>query len=98
MADIIFNALGLFGVFLILLFYFLMQSGRTDPHRLPYLLGNLIGSFSILVSLFYDWNLASFVVEVFWVMISLYGLVRYFRREWYAKPTGKVDSATKILP
>lgn len=87
MEDIIFNALGLAGVFLILLFYFLIQSGRTDPHKLPYLLGNLVGSSAVLISLFHDWNLASFVVEVFWVMISVYGLVRYFQRQRYAKLT-----------
>jgi hypothetical protein len=32
----------------------------------------------ILISLFADWNLPAFVMEVFWILISIYGLARHY--------------------
>ncbi|MCS6844791.1 MAG: hypothetical protein NZ528_10820 [Caldilineales bacterium] len=78
--DALPDALGLAGVVCILLVYFLTQSGRLAPEQLAYSLGNLLGSSLILFSLFFDWNLASVVVEAAWVAISLYGVARYLRR------------------
>lgn len=74
------DALGLVGVACILLIYFLTQTGRLAPEHLVYSLGNLLGSSLILFSLFFDWNLASVVVEAAWAAISLYGVARYARR------------------
>jgi hypothetical protein len=36
---------------------------------------NTIGAILILISLYYDWNLASFVMEVIWLSLSLYGVI-----------------------
>jgi hypothetical protein len=50
----------------------------AEDWRFPF--ANLLGAGFILVSLMADWNLAAFVVEVFWVLISLYGLAQSLKR------------------
>jgi hypothetical protein len=39
-------------------------------------LWNTLGAIMILVSLLYAWNLASFVMEVIWFSISLFGMIK----------------------
>ena len=42
---------------------------------------NMIGAILLLISLFVHFNLGSFIIEVFWVLISLKGLIRYWRKQ-----------------
>ncbi|MDQ7027281.1 MAG: hypothetical protein Q9P01_01830 [Anaerolineae bacterium] len=76
MPPIIYNTVGTIGVFVILLTYFLLQTGRIQSEQVLYSLLNLVGASMILFSLFFEFNLPSFFVEVFWVAISLMGLWR----------------------
>lgn len=75
-----YDALGLFGVGLILAAYFALQAGRAQAHGLDYQLANLVGASLVLVSLIHEFNLSAFVIETAWVLISLYGIVKA-RRE-----------------
>ncbi len=70
-----FRAIGLVGVGFILVAYFANQQRwlRSEDWRFP--AANLVGSLLIMVSLYAEWNLPSVVIEVFWVAISVYGLV-----------------------
>jgi hypothetical protein len=72
----IFDIVGVIGTALIIAAYFASQQGWVDARdwRFPFV--NLIGALLILVSLWVAWNLAAFIMEVFWIAISLYGLVR----------------------
>ena len=72
-----YDAVGTLGVILILLAYFLLQTGRWASHALNYLIVNLVGSFLIAISLLYDFNLSAFLIEIAWIAISLYGVVRH---------------------
>ncbi|HET7569726.1 MAG TPA: hypothetical protein VFK96_03970 [Gammaproteobacteria bacterium] len=74
------NALGLLGVFLVLLMYFLLQIGRIRAESLVYSLVNACGSVLILVSLYFYFNLSSAVIETAWLAISLFGIYRALRR------------------
>jgi len=74
------DALGLVGVAMIVATYFLSQIGRMDVNRPAYPALNAMGAALILVSLSRTFNLASAVIEVFWLAISLVGLVRALRR------------------
>jgi len=47
---------------------------RSDDWRFPF--ANLVGASLILVSLCYEWNFPSVVIEVFWAMISLWGIAK----------------------
>jgi hypothetical protein len=67
---------GMAGVALVLVAYFLLQSGRLAPTAASYSWLNLLGSLAILASLAYAFNLSSFVIQVAWIAISAYGLWR----------------------
>jgi paired small multidrug resistance pump len=74
------EAIGLLGVVLILLAYFLLQVGRLRGNALPYQLLNAVGALLLLVSLFYAFNLSAFLMESAWLFVSIYGIVRNRRR------------------
>ena len=71
----VFRAIGLVGVGFILVAYFANQQRwlRSEDWRFP--AANLIGSLLIMASLYAEWNLPSVVIEIFWVAISVYGLL-----------------------
>ena len=71
--------LGNVGVLLILAAYLFAQMGRLDISRPAYSLANGIGALLILVSLLHNFNLSSFVIEIAWLLISIYGLLRWWR-------------------
>lgn len=75
-----FNAIGIAGVILIILAYFLLQIDRLTQDHISYSLLNLIGALFLLISLFYTWNLASVIIEIFWLAISLFGLIKAIHR------------------
>jgi hypothetical protein len=64
------------GVFLVLLSYFLLQLERIDSSGIRYSLMNAVGAILICVSLFYNFNLSSLIIEVCWLAISGYGMYR----------------------
>ncbi len=72
--EFISTYIGLFGVFLILVAYLLLQIGRLNSKDFFYSLMNLFGSMCLLFSLFYHWNFPSVVIEIVWFLISVYGL------------------------
>ncbi|MEO1289118.1 MAG: hypothetical protein AAFV93_15245 [Chloroflexota bacterium] len=74
----IYNIIGTIGVALILITYFLLQTNRIQSDELSYSILNFLGSGLILISLFYEFNLPSFIVEVAWVLISLMGIIRWW--------------------
>ncbi|MGH8184764.1 MAG: CBU_0592 family membrane protein [Rhodanobacteraceae bacterium] len=65
---------GLIGTLLILLAFFLLQTRRLHGNGVVYQLLNAIGAAAIIVSLFYAFNLASMLLEIAWLLISLYGI------------------------
>ena len=75
--------IGLSGVALLIITYALLQLDRIDPKGFWYSFNNLIVAILVTVSLIYTPNLASIVIEVFWFIISLYGVVMYYNRKKY---------------
>lgn len=68
------DIIGLIGVGLILLTYAGLTVEKIDPKGWRYSAGNGIGALLILVSLYFSFNLASFVIEIAWLAISGIGL------------------------
>ena len=73
--------IGLTGVALLIVTYALLQLDRIDPKGFWYSFNNLLVAILVTVSLVYTPNLASIVIEVFWFLISLYGVIMYFKRK-----------------
>ena len=69
------------GVALLIVTYALLQLDRIDPKGFWYSFNNLIVAILVTVSLIYTPNLASVVIEVFWFIISLYGLIMWNKRK-----------------
>ena len=65
---------GIVGTLLVLLAFFLLQARKLHGNGAVYQLLNAIGAAAIIVSLFHQFNLASMVLEIAWLLISLYGL------------------------
>ena len=73
------DLVGNLGVFLVLATYLLVQMGRMDIRRPTYSLANASGAVLIIVSLTRNFNLSSFIIEIAWLLISLYGFLRWLR-------------------
>lgn len=72
--------IGLTGVAGVVLAYALVSSGkwRSDEPRYQWL--NMVGTAGILFSLLYQWNFPSFVTQCIWILLSIVGLVRIYRK------------------
>lgn len=82
------DPVGLIGVVLLLIAYFFLSTGRWLSDSMMYQLYNLLGAILILYSLFFHWNLSSFVIEIAWVTISIIGIVRIKRAAAAVESTG----------
>ena len=73
-----YDLVGSIGVGVIIFTYILLQTERIKSESLHYSLLNASGASLIIISLIYNFNFSAFIVEFFWVLISLYGIVKYF--------------------
>ena len=76
----LYNAVGFIGAALLIAAYFANQQRwlPSDDWRYPF--ANLLGAALIFVSLCFEWNFPSVVIEVFWITISLWGIGKALRR------------------
>jgi paired small multidrug resistance pump len=71
---------GTTGVGLIVIAYLLLQLHRLQAEDILYLALNAIGAALVIVSLLYVFNLSAFVMEAFWLLISVFGLIKTITR------------------
>ncbi|GAB2521755.1 CBU_0592 family membrane protein [Lysobacter humi (ex Lee et al. 2017)] len=89
-----YDIVGLGGTVAILLAYFLLQAGRLRGDGLVYQLLNLFGAAGVLVSLLGTFNLSVFLLELAWVAVSAYGIVRGLR----ARRVRRAQSRGEVPP
>ncbi len=77
--ELLANIIGMTGTALVVGTYCLLQLSKLDPKGLAYNVWNLVGAILLLISLLVHFNLASFVIELFWIAASLVGLYNYYR-------------------
>ncbi|MGB1261679.1 MAG: CBU_0592 family membrane protein [Cognaticolwellia sp.] len=80
MIDILFDVIGMSGTLLVVGAFLLLQLEKLSPTSLAYNLINLTGAILLLISLCYNFNLASFIIELFWIAASIIGLVKYYSK------------------
>ena len=71
-----FDLVGNIGVLLMVIAYLLLQLEKLSSSALSYLLLNTVGALLVIVSLMYRFNLSAFLMEAFWLLISLFGLAK----------------------
>jgi len=71
-----FDLIGNIGVLLMVIAYLLLQVQRISSTAVSYLALNVIGAVMVIISLTFRFNLSAFLMEAFWLLISLYGLAR----------------------
>lgn len=78
--DLLANIVGMIGMGMVVCAYIFLQLEKLDPKGLSYNLINLVGALLLLLSLTIHVNLASIVIELFWIAASIFGVVQYYRR------------------
>jgi len=84
-----FDLIGNIGVVLLMIAYLMLQLNKLRSDGLAYSLLNAFGAILIILSLRVNFNLSAFIMEVFWVLISVVGIYRYFRLK--ALPSQTLD-------
>ncbi|MBP9566678.1 MAG: hypothetical protein KBE02_05330 [Sulfurospirillum sp.] len=72
----IYHAIGTVGMMLVVYAYFLLQSHRVNSHSSTFQYLNLFGAILLIISLWFHFNLGSFLIEVFWIIITVYGILK----------------------
>ena len=75
------DIIGYIGVALLIITYAMLQLDKIDPKGFWYSLNNMVVAILVTVSLLHTMNKASMVIEVFWFIISVYGIVMYCKRK-----------------
>ncbi len=67
---------GVAGFLFYMLAYALLQMGKITGQGYSYTLMNMLAAILVLISLLHQFNLASLLIQVSWILISLAGLYR----------------------
>ena len=71
-----FDLVGNIGVLLMVVAYLLLQLEKMSSSEISYLLLNALGAVLVMISLMFRFNLSAFLMEAFWLLISLFGLTK----------------------
>lgn len=74
----LYDFIGTIGTIIIIGTYILLQLGKIKSETLLYSTLNAFGAMLIIISLINSFNFSAFIVEFFWVLISFYGIAKYF--------------------
>ncbi|MBG89582.1 MAG: hypothetical protein CMO80_22165 [Verrucomicrobiales bacterium] len=80
MISMLAHLIGLIGMMLVVLAFYQTVEGKWDSQGHTFNVVNLSGAILLLISLIVHFNLGSFIIELFWIAISIKGLVQYHRR------------------
>jgi hypothetical protein len=72
----LYDLAGNIGVLMMVIAYLLLQLEKMTSSAVGYLLLNAAGAVLVIFSLIYHFNLSAFLMEVFWLLISLFGLAK----------------------
>ncbi|MGB8376857.1 MAG: hypothetical protein WCE70_00085 [Rhodanobacteraceae bacterium] len=77
---------GLIGVALVLFAFLLLQAHKLHGNGPTYQAMNALGAFGVMLSLLFgNFNLAAFLLEIAWLLISIYGMAVGLRRRRAAR-------------
>jgi hypothetical protein len=73
------DLIGNIGVVMVLIIYLLLQMEKLPASNPLFSALNALGAVLILVSLSQEFNLSAFLIESVWFVVSVYGMVRWYR-------------------
>jgi hypothetical protein len=74
------SGVGYIGVIIILYTYLLTHSEKIDFKSYKYATLNIAGALLLLVSLYFQPNMPAIVIELAWLLISVYGLFKTWKK------------------
>lgn len=74
--KIIPQLIGVIGMICVVYAYLAIEKGWVDRNQRRYYMINMAGAILLTISLLFNFNLGSFMIEVFWIWISIAGLIR----------------------
>jgi len=78
--SLIADLVGMLGTTLVVAAYMLLQLEKLDAKSYAYSVLNLFGAIFLMLSLLVHFNLASMVIEIFWIAASIIGIWQVWRR------------------
>ncbi len=83
-----YDLLGSIGVACILITYLMTQIGKMRASSVRFATLNAFGAIFVLISLSYEFNMHAFIIEIFWLLISLIGIGRNLHQKRVLRQTG----------
>ncbi len=77
----LFQIIGFIGMAMVVWAYWLIQLGKITHDSLQYLWLNFFGAILLTISLLVHFNLGSFLIEIFWIGITIYGLIKAYKNK-----------------
>lgn len=74
-----YDIIGIAGFIFYMLSYALLQLGRISGNGICYIVMNMCAATLVLITLFQQFNLASLLIQLAWILISIVGLIRLWR-------------------
>ena len=71
------QSIGVLGFILYMLAYYLLLTGKIEGTDNSYIVMNFMAATFVLISLIHNFNLASALIQICWIGISIVGLIRY---------------------
>lgn len=72
--------IGLTGAAMVLYAYFMISQRKWSEQQKIYHITNIVGAGCILFSLAFNFNIAAFVIQIFWIIIGVLGLIKLMRQ------------------
>jgi len=69
------------GVALLIGTFYANVRGSLTSQGFWYNFNNLLAAVLLSINLYYKPNISSVIIEIFWISISMYGLIKWYRNE-----------------
>lgn len=76
----LFQIIGFLGMICVVGAYLLLQLQIVSNENLSFQIINLIGAILLIISLCIHFNLGSFLIEIFWIIITLFGIYKIYKK------------------
>lgn len=73
------HIISLIGMACVVAAYLAVERDWLNNRDVKFYIINLIGAILLLISLLINFNLGSFIIEIFWIIISIMGIINYYR-------------------